>query len=47
MQIIDNFLDDADFQILKTYIESPDFPWFYISHVSLPEGAIFEDPMAQ
>ena len=47
MRIIDNFLDAADFQTLKTHIESTDFPWFYISNVSLPPGAVMSDPMAQ
>jgi hypothetical protein len=47
MHIIDNFLDDADFQTLKTHIESPDFPWFYVSTVSLPPGADMPDPMSQ
>lgn len=47
MQIIDNFLDDVNFQKLKTFVESPEFPWFYVSHVSLPPGADMPDPLSQ
>jgi hypothetical protein len=47
MQIVDNFLDPLNFNKLKEFVESPDFPWFYVSHVSLPPGAEMTDPLAQ
>jgi hypothetical protein len=47
MQIIDNFLDDKNFLLLKTHLESMDFPWFYIPTVSLPPGAVISDPLAR
>jgi hypothetical protein len=47
MQIVDNFLDDFNFQKLKTFVESPEFPWFYVSHVSLPPGADMPDPLSR
>jgi len=47
MQIIDNFLDDLNFQKFKSFVESPEFPWFYVSHVSLPPGADILDPLAK
>jgi hypothetical protein len=47
MQIIDNFLDDSNFLLIKEHVESMDFPWFYIPTVSLPPGSVIKDPMAR
>jgi hypothetical protein len=47
MQIIDDFLDNVNFQKFKSFVESPEFPWFYVSHVSLPPNAEIIDPLAQ
>jgi hypothetical protein len=47
MIVVDNFLDESNFLTLKSFIESMDFPWFYIPTVSLPPNAIITDPLAK
>ncbi len=47
MQVVDNFLDEKNFRKFADFVESPDFPWFYISNVSLPPGADMLDPLAR
>jgi hypothetical protein len=47
MKLIDNFLDESNFSTLKNFVESMDFPWFYIPTVSLPPDAIVTDTLAK
>ncbi len=47
MKIIDNFLDQENFNKLQDFVLSMDFPWFYISTVSMPPDAIISDPLAK
>lgn len=46
MRVLDDFLNPNDFHLLRSFVESMDFPWFYVSNVSLPPGANFQDPLA-
>ena len=32
MEIIDNFLSKEEFENIKNFMESVDFPWFYNDH---------------
>lgn len=47
MIVLDDFLNKKDFDVLQNFIESMDFPWFYVSNVSLPPGANFQDQQAK
>ena len=47
MRVLDDFLNKKDFEVLQSFIESMDFPWFYVSNVSLPPGANFQDQLAK
>ena len=47
MEIIDNFLDQSEFDKLYKTVMSNEFPWFYVSHASLaPEDNYIDDPLA-
>jgi hypothetical protein len=48
IKIIDNFLEDNEFNKLSEIMLSPKFPWFYIDTVSLPavDGSLVIDPLA-
>lgn len=35
MQVIDNFLPETVFEQLQETVMKPEFPWFYIEHVSI------------
>jgi len=37
--VIDDFLPKDVFENMQTFMQSPEFPWYYLSHVSRPAGS--------